>query len=464
MSNFVQSVYQHSPAFVQNLGVSWYGWRVKRREYSKRFWTTLDQFEKQQWYSPGELLAYQNERLIELIKSCYQYVRYYRQVMKDRRLTPADFRTASDLEKLPILTRQDVRNHADDLISANISRRGTCDGYTSGTTGSPLHVIWDHNMCLVKTVVDWRQKRWAGINPDDPIACFFGRQIVPTRRRNPPFWRHNWALNQLLCSSWHLSQVNLPAYVEELEKFQPRAIEGYPSSLSIIARYLLRTGRTLPVKAVFTTSETLLPQQRESIEKAFACKLFDFYGMAERVVFATECPTHNGKHLNSDFGITEFLHGDRPVEVGHMGRVVATGLHNLAMPLVRYQCSDVSALDDRHCECGRGFPLMAEVTTKDEDMFTATDGRYISPSVLNALTKHLLGIAESQLIQEEPRLVVVKIVRLPEYSDEVSRYLQTNLRRLLGREMEIRLEFVTAIPRTASGKFRWVISKVPLDL
>ena len=218
------------------------------------------------------------------------------------------------------------------------------------------------------------------------------------------------------------------------------------------------------MKAVFTSSETLLDQQREAIEKAFSCKLFDFFGLAERVFFATECEAHDGHHINMDFGITEILkQNNEPAAPGELGRIVATGLYNYTMPLIRYQTTDVTVIKSKICTCGREFPLMENVTTKDEDIIVTRDGRYVSSSILTHPFKPLHTIYESQIVQETKEQIIVKIVRLPDYDEKDSDYIVKELKKRVGDDMQINIEFVDHIPRTKAGKFRWVISKIPLE-
>jgi phenylacetate-CoA ligase len=261
-----------------------------------------------------------------------------------------------------------------------------------------------------------------------------------------------------------MSAENLPLYFERLRKFRPKAIEGYPSTIYILAGYLLSRNQTFPLQSVFTSSETLYPQQREAIERAFECKLFDFYGLAERVLFATECDKHTGHHINMDFGILEVLNArGEPAARGEMGRMVGTGLHNYGMPLIRYETSDVTAIKPEPCPCGRGFPLMEDVTTKAEDIVTTRDGRYVSSSILTHPFKPMHNVAESQIIQEDREHIVIKIIKRAEYTDTDSRYLVEEMKKRVGSDMKIDIEFVDEIPRTKAGKFRWVISKVPLE-
>lgn len=464
MNKILEKIYNGAPAFLQNVGVSLYGLKLYFREYGRKFRKKLAEFEKNEWYSSEELKEYQSERLRTLIRHCYENVPYYRGVMDERKLRPEDIRSVDDLTKLPLLTRDGIRDNFDALIARNHRRSSLIMGHTSGTTGSPLEFLYDSNICLVKTVADWRQKKWAGINPGDRMAFFLGRVVVPISRKKPPFWRTNWVLNHIFFSSFHLSDENIDKYIEKLHQYAPLALEGYPSTVSIIARFLLSRKRTLPLKAVFTSSETLFPQQKEAIESAFECRLFDFYGLAERTMFATECDSHEGHHLNMDFGITEILKNDsQPAAPGEMGRIVTTGLYNFGMPLIRYQTSDITALKKEKCSCGREFPLMEDVTTKAEDIITTLDGRLISSSILTHPFKPMHNVAESQIIQEDRQNITIKIIKRPSYSDEDTQYLLKEFKERVGDGMNVRIEFVESIPRTSSGKFRWVISRVPLE-
>ena len=464
MNKLVEKIYNSSPAFLQNLAVSAYGLQLYRRQYGRPFKVALREFEEMQWWSYDQLREWQNHKLHELITHCYEHVPYYKRIMAEHGLKPDDITTSDDLRKLPLLTRDNVREHFDELIADNCNRSELTIGHTSGTTGSPLEFLYDRRINTLKNVVDWRQKRWGGVNPGDKMAFFLGRVVVPIDRHRPPFWRHNWVMNQLLFSSFHMSAENLPLYFERLRKFKPKAIEGYPSTIFILAGYLLSRNQTFPLKTVFTSSETLYPQQREAIERAFECKLFDFYGLAERVLFATECDKHTGHHVNMDFGILEVLNArGEPAARGEMGRMVGTGLHNYGMPLIRYETSDVTAIKAESCPCERGFPLMEDVTTKAEDIVTTRDGRYVSSSILTHPFKPMHNVAESQIIQEDREHILIKIIKRAEYTDADSRYIIEEMKKRVGSDMSIDIEFVDEIPRTKAGKFRWVISKVPLE-
>jgi phenylacetate-CoA ligase len=407
--------------------------------------------------------AYQTEQLRRLVSHAFENVPYYRAAMRERKLIPADIHGVEDLQKLPIVTRKDLKERGHEFVDQNRSMSSLIEGNTSGTSGSPLRLYYDRDACAAKNAVDWRQKAWAEVKLGDPIALFTGRMTVPVGRAKPPFWRHNMTLNQLLFSILHLSHENARAYLRKLESFKPVAVEGFPSTLYAMAMLLSSQNRTFPVKAAFTTSEMLHAAQRQAIERVFQCKVFDYYGMAERVVFATECEHHTGLHVNADFGIAEVLkEQNEPARPGERGRLVATGLHNYSMPLIRYRTSDVTAIEEATCSCGRAFPLMTTHAARDVDIITTPDGRLISAAVLDQLIKSMESVAESQLVQEELNRLRFCVVRGSAYKEEDMTYLVRQLKYRLGEDMKIEVEFMESLPSSPSGKFRWVTSKVPL--
>jgi phenylacetate-CoA ligase len=463
--NKLQAFYDKAPYLAQSVMLNLYALNIHLERYGKPFARAFDELRQTQWFSPEKIYHYQTKRLRALVKRAYETVPFYRKHFNENGVRPEDIKELSDISRLPLLTREDVRAAGDSLISSKFSKRKLVHGHTSGTTGSPLSFYWDKNTCIYNNAIDWRHKHWAGIHYGDGIALLMGRTIVPTHKTKPPFWQHDRIHNILWISSFHLSEEYLPHYLEKLKRYKPAAIEGYPSTVYILARYLKKIGQKFPVKAVITSSETLQPVQRTLIEEYFQAPVFDFYAMAERVVYAGQCPEAHEYHLSFEYAVNEIVDNDgNPVESGKEGYLVGTSLLNFGMPFIRYKTTDVTAINTNQCSCGRHMPRLKGVTTKDEDIVVTPEGKLISSSVLTHPFKPIDAVQESQIVQEKIDLLRIKIVRREDFSESDSDHLIAALRERVGPKMHIELEFVDNIARTQAGKFRWVISKIPLPL
>jgi len=464
MNPLVRQVYDGLPAPLQNAVVSGFGWWLDRKRYGGRFREYQSFLEESQWWSPEQLGVWQDERLRDIVRHAFEQVPFYQRRFADYGLRPEDIQSRDDLHKLPLLTRKDIIEHFDDLIARNVSRRSLQLGHTSGTTGSPLEVLYDADTTQLTYAMLDRQYRWAGVNfghGGDRVAVLRGNVIVPLEQKRPPFWRHNRYHNQLLLSAFHMSNANLPQYLAAIRDFGAAVLDGYPSTLYVLARFVLSSGERLPLKAVISASETLYDFQREAIEQAFQCRVFDYLAAAERVVFSAECDRHEGHHLCLEYGVSEFIGEDgAAVPAGQPGKLVCTTLHNRGMPLIRYVSNDVSAMKTVTCSCGRGLPLMEDVTTKAEDILALSDGRMISPSVLTHPFKPMHTVEASQIVQDDHDSIEIRVVPGPGYSDADTQHLLREFKQRLGEGVRVRVTQVSELERSRSGKFKWVISKV----
>lgn len=458
----LQDFYNNSPYFIQRLLLNLYATKIHQERYGNKFKSIFSGLEKTQNFMKDQIIEYQTNKFISIIKHAYQTVPYYKKLFDQHGINQTDIQSLDDAKKIPLLTKDDIKNNLNELISSKFTRKKLVMGATSGTTGTPLKVLWDQNTCVYTNAVDWRQKSWASVYYGDKIAQLLGRPIVSPKKTKKPFWQIDHIHKQLWMSSFHLSDENIIHYVDKLSSYKPVAIEGYPSTLYILAEYLNRNNIVLPMKAAFSSSETLLPFQKEEIMRAFSCNLFDFYGLAERVIFATECEFHDGKHLNFEYGYTEIVDDvGHNVENGENGYLVSTSLQNYGMPLIRYKTTDITQFKSGTCKCGCHMPRIENITTKAEDIVVTPEGKMISASILTHPFKMVNGITKSQIIQEQTNHIILKLVTDDRYNKNEENSLLENIRYRVGANIDISIERVNDIPRTKSGKYRWVISKVP---
>jgi phenylacetate-CoA ligase len=468
MNPALKRIYDASPIAAQNFILTTFSRRLDRQRYGGRFAEFRALMLESEWWGRSRMTAWQDERLRTIINHAYENVPYYRELFTKHGIQPHKFRGQEDLPKIPVLTRATLRSRLKDLISRKHPLRTLAEGHTSGTTGSPLELYYSSDMLHVNYAALDRQYRWAGTNlgrGGDKVAMLRGNVIVPLGQKGPPFWRLNAVHNQLLLSNFHLTPENLPSYFEALRSHGSCILDGYPSSVYVLAKVLLNRGERLPLRAVLTSSETLFDFQRAAIEEAFQCRIFDYFGAAERVVFAVECDRHSGHHLCEEYGFAEVLDAEhRPVPAGSEGYLVGTTLHNLGMPLIRYQTSDLSALKTQPCACGRPLTLMEDVATKAEDLLKLADGRLISPSALTHPFKPLNSIEASQIVQTQINQITVRLIPRTDYAEADGVRLVSDLKARLGQDMQVTIELVESLPRTKSGKFKWVISHVATGL
>lgn len=464
MNPRLKALYDRMPIAVQDRLLSAFSSRLGQLRYGGRFPEFKALLHESQWWDADRIRAWQVAQLRRVLVHAAESVPYYQETFKRHAFDPQRFESLEQLSTLPVLTRDVVRSRAADLVSRRYERKSLEEGHTSGTTGTPLTVFYDADMIAMNYAVMDRQYEWAGVRlgtGGDRVAVLRGNVIVPLRQKQPPYWRNNRHLNQRIFSSFHLSPQTAGDYCAALREFSPDVVDGYPSSLYVLARLLLNRGETLPVRAAITSSETLYAFQREAIEAAFSCRVFDYYAAAERVIFSVECDHHSGHHLCDEYGVTEVLGDDgKAVPTGAEGVMVGTSLHNFGMPLIRYQTTDRAAFKVAPCPCGRPLQLMEDVTTKAEDLLRLKDGRLISPSVLTHPFKPLDSIEGSQLVQTEVDRLLVRILPGGEFGEHHRQHLVRELQARLGDDMRIDFELVAELPRTSRGKFKWVVSHV----
>lgn len=462
-NRLTRSIYDHTPAAVRTLMTFVYSRGRSKLKYGPEFREYLADLERSQWYSEDELQSLQDDKVRWLANDVLPQVPYYRDLFRESGAVPEEITSASDLARLPLLDKSLLQSRPNDFISQQYAGDKTVQHLqTSGTTGKALDVYATREMVQFDRAATWLHRSWVGIKPGDRMASFVGFPVVPLRRTRPPFWVRDPAENRAFFSLLHMSATNLPAYARHLAEFRPVVIQGYPSAVYVMALYLVDAGVTdVRPKAVFTGSETLLPYQRSVIEQAFGCGVFDHYGSTEYVANIVQCES-GSYHVKSEYGVVEILKPDGSSALpGEEGEIVATGLNNAAMPMVRYRLGDRVVPKSGRCDCGRAGRLVEQITGRVEDIIVTADGRHIGR--LDFVFKGIDHVAEAQLIQDSPEHLQVLVVPRVEYVDGDSRRILGALRERLGSDMRIEIRQVDHIPRTAGGKFRYVVSHVPVD-
>lgn len=459
MNSFAQSIYDYSPIFLQNIAVSLYGLRMRKVRYGGSFQKTLTWLEDTQWWDEDRIVAYQKEQLQKLIRHAYHTVPYYRKVFEERKLVPADIQTIDDLIKIPLLTKDDIRNHIDDLISDVYRRVDMVEEHTSGTTGKSLHFFNPSSAVQFKWAVWWRHKKRFGVHFDAPHALFTGKIAVPLDQKKPPFWRENWAMRQTVFPMQHITPDKIKDIVARLNRGRFTYYTGYPSIIYVLAEMIDDQGYAItnPPEIIFTGAETLYEPHRQLISEIFQAPVTDQYGFTEGCGNASRCE-HDLFHEDFEFGILECVDPVELSDTERTGRVVATGFSNYGMPFIRYDVGDTAIWQDTKCDCGRESTVIKQIEGRVEDFVITPENRKISR--FDYIFKDTGGIKEAQIVQKNRGSIIIRIIPREYYSQDTEGLLRKEIRARISSTIGVQFEYVDSIPREANGKFRAVISEL----
>ena len=455
----IQYVYPRLPVQLQNLGLSAGGLMRYRSRFNRHFHATLAAWEQGRGRSREELVALQSARLARLIDEARQHVPYYRDLPPpSEKRDPAES-IAEMLAEIPPLEKRAYRDQPHAFMSRQIPRRRMYTAQTSGTTGTALELWHSPETLAEEYATVWRMRRRAGVGIDDPYLSFAGQIIVPFGQVEPPFWRTNYYSKQTLFSIYHMTPANLRDYVDAVHATPSRYVQGYPSSIHLVARALIEAGRPLPegkLAGVFTSSESLLAFQREIIELGFGAPILDRYGVSEFSASMTQCD-EGRLHVDMEFCIVE-VEATEETDDSETGPLLITGLSNDATPMFRYRIGDVGTRAKRPCPCGRAGVSFFEVDGRVEDYVLTPDGRLVGR--MDHVFKEQFEVAEAQIVQRDPSEIEVLIVPRDRYDDGTERSVIREIRSRLGTDIDIRIRMVNEIAREANGKFRAVKSEV----
>ena len=455
-----EKVYFGCPRFIQEIGINIYEFKnswmpMKSSRY--RYWYSL--LKNSEKWSRKNQEEFQNRYVRTMVNYAYDNVPYYRKTYEQNNIDVSKIKRIEDLERLPILTKDDIRGNHAKLVSQN--EKKFIESHTSGTTGTPLSLMISQDVRLL-SLANGYGRRFVWANYDGSyVARFVGDKPVKNCNARP-IYRKDFVMKRLIFPSYCLSFDNLEMIIQQLTKLRVKYLQAYPSTAYIIAKFLELKDEYLKIDSLFYSSEPLLSFQKDLIKTRLQTKLYGYYGQAEHVVSAMECEKGN-YHLTIVDGFLEVVDGKGERIYGNgKGFVVATSLHNKAMPFIRYFLGDFTGYMDSECECGRQLPLIYPIESKCDDFIVTSDGRLISPSLMTFPFKHSRGIIESQIIQKSLDRIIVRIVKTDEFKESEEKSLLLALKSITG-EMNIRIEYATNIHQTNCFKKRWVINEIGDD-
>jgi len=421
----------------------------------------LRHLEETQWLTEGQLRDAQWEKLIKIVRYAHAHSPYYRKRFVERSIDVAQIVSPEEFRNLPVLTKEDVQNRADQMISDEYAKEKLISAKTGGSTGKALKLYFDKQCEEMRNAAAIRSDRWAGWELGMKRAGIWGNPpVANTIKKKIRDGLHD---RMIYLDTMNLNPKTISQFVNSWRRYQPQVIYGHSHSIYILAKYLGDRGIIdLRPRGVISTSMMLLPHEREVIEKVLLCRVTNRYGCEEVGLIACECEEHNGMHLNADHLYVEFIREDgMPAKPGEEGKIVVTDLLNQGMPLIRYRVEDVGVPSSRRCPCGRGLPLMERVAGRVADFLIKKDGSQVAGvSLVERTVTAIKGIGQMQIVQEKIDQLVLNVVRMAEYDEASERALLTEFASVFGKEVSIQLNYMDNIRQESSGKYRFSICKI----
>jgi phenylacetate-CoA ligase len=421
----------------------------------------LNRMNKRAYWKSYKLEEYQFKKLKGVIKYAYDNVSFYKKKFKESGIKPEDIKKKDDLNKLPIIRKRDLREKLGEIISTDFDVNRLRKVSTSGSTGEPLIIYLCDSELGFRKAKHVRANAGCGQKARDRWVTLTGPQHFGKT-----------TILQRLIGLYVPTAISVfedaSTQISMLEKLKPDVLDGYSSSLLLLAREVeKRNIETIQPRFIIGGAELIDSYSRKYIEKVFGVPFFDQYSSVEFERMAWQCQERKGYHIDADALILQFLDKNgEEVSSGESGEIVCTSLFNYAMPLIRYAIEDVGTPSSETCECGRTLPLMRMVEGRKDSLLFLPNGRILTPRAFTVALhefKFYDCIEKFRVVQKKLDAfeVSIKMKDCTLREEVIEKELLDHLRAIFKFDyLRFEIKFVTDIGLDKSGKLTAVFSEL----
>ncbi|MCD4675096.1 MAG: hypothetical protein K8S18_03760 [Desulfobacula sp.] len=428
----------------------------------------FDEYCTKQYLPTDKLKEIQANRLKEMLLYSYNNVPYYTHVLEEVKVVVDGNIKLDNFSKIPILTKDIIREHFDDLKCKDLDKRKWYLNTSGGSTGEPVKFIQDDVSWDSVMGCSWFFSTFAGKYPGDKEIKLWGSErdiLKGSIGINAKL--KNMVFNRILLNSFKMSEDDMMQYVDVINKNKPILIEAYVQSIYELSKFIKKNNlKVHSPKGVITSAGTLYPDQKKLIEDVFNITVYNRYGSREVGGMACSCEKDEGLHLNIFDHYIEILNDDlEPCKPGEVGQVYVTTLNNYVMPLIRYQIGDMAVpAENEQCSCGRGLPLIKKIEGRVICVFKTKEGKIVPGEFFI----HFIGvvfnkgsISKFQVIQEDYDSIKIKVVVSDKLGfDNIKNKIINSIKKVMGKDCKVEFEFVDDIVPLKSGKYLYTVSEV----
>ena len=415
-----------------------------------------------------EMKKLQSEKLVKQVRRVYENVKYYRDLMDAKGVTPDDIKSIDDLHKLPFLTKSDLRDaYPYGLLGTELKNCVRIHS-TSGTTGKRVVAYYtQHDIDLWEDCCA-RALTAAGATNEDVCHVAYGYGLFTGG------FGLNGGSQKLGCLTLPMSSGNTERQIQFMQDLHSTIICCTPSYAAYIGETLKEMGispDSLDLKAGIFGAEPWTEEMRRDIEKSLGIKAYDIYGLTETTGpgVAFECEEQTGMHINEDHFYAEIIDPEtgEVLPEGSKGELVFTNLDKEGFPLLRYRTRDICVLTRKECSCGRTLIKMSKPMGRSDDMLIIRGVNVFPSQIETVLIKEGYSpnyLIEVDRVKNNDTLDVYVELNPEQFSDTVKdlaimeRSLAEEIKTMLGINPKVHLVAPKTITRS-EGKAVRVIDK-----
>ncbi len=390
---------------------------------------------------------YSTQYLSELLQFAKNKVPYYSQIIKGSYSGP------ESLVEIPILNRNQFRENFEYLKAKDLENRPHYTIHSGGTTGKPQIFYQDYDFFNWSLITEqYYYECFLGFDPDEVGgAILWGSPADLLEKKKIKTKISQWLKQTVFLNSYSMTQDQCREYVQVINRKKPFYIRGYAQSLYYFAKFIVEQNiKVYSPNCIISAAEKLYPFMKSTVQEAFSCPIFDYYGSRELGALAGEC--HENKlHIFSFNNWIEIVDDKgKPVKPGQEGKVIVTNLHNYSMPLIRYELGDTAVLG-HPCSCGSNLPTLEQVTGRITEHFKTSNGSLVS-GLFFACMCHDDWMEHFQVIQKDfdSLEILYKPKRQP--SENNFKVINDKIKTVMGNDCHIKWKEVEAIPLSPQGK------------
>jgi len=412
-------------------------------------------------WNQEQLLDYQWKALSELINHAYNSTTYYKKVWTNAGVDNIlDIKNLNDFYQLPLTSKADIKEHYDEFVSTKFSNN--IRKSTGGSTGHPFHFEYNIESNTRREAVMWRGYGWLGAGLGNKTLYLWGADIgKKSFLKSIKNDLYHGFYNRKMLNSFSMNKDNMMEYVTAIEKFKPVALVSYVNPLFELANFIIDNKiKTYRPETILTGAEPLYPHQRQIIEQAFNCKVYDTFGCREFMLMSAECRENKNLHINIDHLLIETINEKNESVTEQSGDLVITDLFNYGMPLIRYINGDRATLINTPCGCGNPLPVMQSVDGRKLDIIKTPSGKRIPGELFPHLFKEFKAIQRFQVRQTVIDQLDILIIENSALEATSKTAILSEINKYANNELAINFCIVNDIPLTVSGKHRVTVCEI----